>query len=208
MEQYLIVYAKQPTPGYAKTRLGATIGSQQAAGVYARLLYAYLLQLLHANLTDTTVELSVASSSDVPYFAAAFPEFTVHPQVEGDLGRRMAASFEQAFAAGADSVVLTGSDIPRLDIQTLRAAFCALKAAPVVVGPASDGGYYLIGMRTPGAPLFEGVSWSSKHTLAQTEALAQAQGIAISYLPEQSDLDTQEDFERWHKSLTNDPIGP
>ena len=207
MKRRLIVYAKQPSPGYAKTRLGAAIGSQQAAGVYARLLYAYLLQLLQANLTDTAVELSVASPSDVPYFAAAFPEFTVRPQVEGDLGQRMAASFEQAFAAGADLVVLTGSDIPGLDSQTLRAAFCALKAAPVVVGPASDGGYYLIGMRAPGAPLFKGVTWSSKHTLAQTEALAQAQGLAISYLPEQNDLDTQEEFEHWHKSLTNDPCG-
>ena len=205
MKRRLIVYAKQPSPGYAKTRLGAAIGSHQAAGVYARLLYAYLLQLLRADLVDTTVELSVASPSDVPYFAAAFPEFTVRSQIEGDLGQRMDASFAQAFAAGADSVVLTGSDIPKLDSRAVRAAFCALEVAPVIVGPACDGGYYLIGMRAPGAPLFEGVEWSSRHTLAQTETLAQAQGLTIFYLPEQGDLDTQEDFERWHKSLTNDP---
>jgi rSAM/selenodomain-associated transferase 1 len=195
----LIVYAKRPSPGHAKTRLGTAIGMEQAAGVYARLLYAYLLDLLRADLADTTVELSVASPSEVPYFAAAFPELAVRPQVEGDLGQRMAASFEQAFAAGSDAVVLTGSDIPRLDSQTVRAAFRALETAPVVIGPACDGGYYLIGMRAPGAPLFENVEWSSKHTLAQTEALAQAQGLALSYLPEQRDLDTQEDFDHWLK---------
>jgi rSAM/selenodomain-associated transferase 1 len=197
----LIVYAKQPSPGYAKTRLGAAIGKEQAAGVYARLLYAYLLDLLQANLVDTTVELSVASPAEIPYFAAAFPELVVRPQVVGDLGQRMATSFEQAFAAGSDAVVLTGSDIPRLDSQTVRAAFRALETTPVVIGPACDGGYYLIGMRAPGAPLFEGVEWSSRYTLAQTEALAQAQGLTLSYLPEQRDLDTQEDFDHWRRSL-------
>jgi rSAM/selenodomain-associated transferase 1 len=197
----LIVYAKRPSPGRAKTRLGTAIGMEQAAGVYARLLYTYLLDLLQAGLTDTTVELSVASPAEIPYFAAAFPELVVRPQIEGDLGQRMAASFEQAFAAGSDAVVLTGSDVPRLDSRTIRAAFRALETAPVVIGPACDGGYYLIGMRAPGAPLFEGVKWSSQHTLAQTEALAQAQGLVLSYLPEQRDLDTQEDFDHWRKSL-------
>jgi rSAM/selenodomain-associated transferase 1 len=208
MERHLIVYAKQPSPGHAKTRLGAAIGDQQAAGVYARLLYTYLLQLLQADLADIAVELSAASPSDVPYFAAAFPEFTVHSQIEGDLGQRMAASFEGAFAAGADSVVLTGSDIPQLDTRTIRAAFRALESTPVVIGPARDGGYYLIGMRAPGAPLFEGVEWSSERTLAQTEALARSLNLAISYLPEQGDLDTQEDFERWHTNLINGPTRP
>jgi rSAM/selenodomain-associated transferase 1 len=205
MKRRLIVYAKQPSPGHAKTRLGAAIGGQQAAGVYARLLYAYLLQLLQADLADIAVELSLASPADVPYFASAFPEFAVRSQIEGDLGQRMAASFAEAFAGGADSVVLTGSDIPGLDTGTVRAALRALEAAPVVIGPARDGGYYLIGMRAPGAPLFEGVEWSSKQTLTQTEKLARAQGLAIFYLPERSDLDTQEDFERWHENLISDP---
>lgn len=200
-KRHLIVYAKQPSPGYAKTRLGTAIGKEQAAGVYARLLYTYLLDLLQAGLAGITVELSVASPAEIPYFAAAFPELVVCSQVVGDLGQRMAASFEQAFAAGSDAVVLTGSDIPRLDSQIVRAAFRALETTPVVIGPACDGGYYLIGMRAPGAPLFEGVEWSSQYTLAQTEALVQAQGLTLSYLPEQRDLDTQEDFDHWRQRL-------
>nr|MBC8444702.1 DUF2064 domain-containing protein [Chloroflexota bacterium] len=123
MKRHLIVYAKRPLPGYAKTRLGVVIGAEQAAGVYARLLYGYLLDLLRADLGNARIELSVASSADVPFFAAAFPELAVRPQVTGNLGQRMAASFAQGFAEGAEAVVLTGSDIPGLDSRLVRAAF-------------------------------------------------------------------------------------
>ena len=201
MKQHLIVYAKRPLPGHAKTRLGTDIGMERAAGVYARLLYAYLLDLLHADLADTCIELSVASPADVPFFADTFPELVVRSQIEGGLGQRMAASFAQAFAAGAETVVLTGSDIHGLDSQIVRAAFHALETAPVAIGPASDGGYYLIGMRAPGACLFEGIEWSSDHVLAQTEALADAQGLEMAYLPERFDIDTAEEFERWQHQM-------
>jgi len=204
---HLIVYAKRPFPGYAKTRLGAGIGVEQAAGVYARLLYAYLLDLLHADLADTRIELSVASPADVPFFAEAFPELVVRSQIEGGLGQRMAASFAQAFAAGAESVVLTGSDVPHLGSRIVRAAFHALETAPVVIGPASDGGYYLIGMRAPGAPLFEGVEWGSKRVRAQTRALANAQGLVVAYLAEQFDVDCVEDWRRWRQQLREGETG-
>jgi hypothetical protein len=195
----LIVYAKRPLPGYAKTRLGATIGEEQAAGFYARMLYAYLLDLLRANLERTRIELSLASPADVPFFAEAFRELVVLPQVAGDLGQRMAASFAQGFAGGAEAVVLTGSDIPGLDSRTVRAAFDALKEAPLVIGPASDGGYYLIGMRAPGYPLFDGIEWSSDRVLAQTVALAETQGLTVAYLCELDDIDTGQEYERWRR---------
>jgi len=210
VRHHLIVYAKRPLPGYAKTRLGTDIGDEQAAGVYARLLYAYLLDLLCADLAEMsvdTVELSVAAASVEKLFSDAFPEFLVHPQVAGDLGQRMEASFEQAFAAGAEAVVLTGSDIPGLNSQIVRAAFDALDASPVVIGPASDGGYYLIGMRAPGAPLFEGVEWSSERVLAQTEALAGAHGLVVARLSEQHDVDTVEDLVRWQQETLRSDRG-
>jgi rSAM/selenodomain-associated transferase 1 len=201
MMRHLIVYAKRPQPGYAKTRLGAAIGAEQAAGVYARLLYAYLLDLVRGGLADTHVELSLASPADMPSFADAFPELVVCAQLEGDLGQRLAASFAQAFTAGAEAVVVTTSDTPGLDRRLVDGAFRALETAPVVIGPAADGGYYLIGVRAPGARLFEGVEWSSERVLAQTRALAGAQGLAVAYLPEQFDVDTVEDFERWQHQI-------
>lgn len=203
MKRHLIVYAKRPRPGYAKTRLGAAIGMEQAAGVYARLLYACLLDLVHADLADTCIELSLGSPTDVPFFVDAFPELAVGAQVEGDLGQRLAASFGQAFAAGAEAVVVTTSDTPGLDGRLVDAAFRALEGAPVVIGPAADGGYYLIGMRAPGAPLFEGVAWGSERVLAQTRALAGAQGLVVASLPERFDVDTLEELERWQQQMSS-----
>jgi hypothetical protein len=197
----LIVYAKRPLPGHAKTRLGAAIGPAAAAGVYARLLYAYLLDLLEADLGETDVVLSVAEPEDVPFFEQAFPELTVRPQVAGDLGQRMAASFEQAFATGAERVVLTGSDIPGLEHWSVAAAFAELVEAPVVIGPAADGGYYLLGMRAPGADLFTGVAWSTEDVLDQTLDRAAAHGLDVAYLPQRVDLDTGADFVWWKDRL-------
>jgi rSAM/selenodomain-associated transferase 1 len=208
MKRHLIVYAKRPLSGYTKTRLGADIGAEQAAGVYARLLYTYLLDLLDADLADVHIELSVASPADVPLFEVAFPELAVHPQIEGDLGQRMAGSFAQAFAAGAGAVVLTGSDIPGLNGRIVQAAFRALESEPAVIGPASDGGYYLIGMRAPGAPLFDDVDWGTERVLEQTEALARARGVRLAYVAEQFDVDTIEDYERWRRwTLRTTPHG-
>lgn len=201
MRRQLIVYAKRPLPGYAKTRLGASIGPTAAAGVYARLLYDYLLNLLRVDLDGTEVVLSAATAEDVPFFAQAFPELTVGAQVAGDLGQRMAASFERAFAAGVERVVLTGSDIPGLEYHTVAAAFAELVEAPVVIGPAADGGYYLLGMRAPGADLFTGVEWSTERVLEQTVARATAQKLDVAYLPQRVDLDTEADFAWWQDRL-------
>jgi hypothetical protein len=201
VERRLIVYAKRPLPNHAKTRLGAGIGKQQAAGVYARLLYGFLLDLLEADWEDTCIELAVAAPADVLFFAEAFPELLVRSQVAGDLGTRIAASFAQAFAAGVESVVLTGSDAPDLDSRIVRAAFETLESARGVIGPATDGGYYLLGMRAPGAHLFDDIAWSTERVLAQTEALARAQGMRLVHLPELDDVDAKEEFAKWRSTL-------
>jgi hypothetical protein len=196
-QRHLIVYAKRPMPGYAKTRLGAELGDEAAAGFYARLLYSYLLDLLNADLDDIQVTLSVAAPTDVPFFTEAFPELTVRAQIAGDLGTRMATSLERTFTQGAELAVLTGSDIPGLNAALVNDAFQALASAPVVIGPAMDGGYYLIGMRAPGVNLFHDIPWSTDQVLAQTEALARAQGLPLAKLPTLMDIDTVEAYRAW-----------
>lgn len=198
--QHLIVYAKRPLSGYAKTRLGASIGEEQAAGVYARLLYDYLLDV-QANLPDTRIELAVTAPEGVAFFYAAFPEFVVRSQIEGDLGTRMRTPFERAFAEVADAVVLTGSDILGLDAAIVRDAFAALDSTPAVIGPAADGGYYLLGMRSPGADLFHGIAWSTGAVLAQTENLAREHGLTLARLPQLVDMDTVTEYETWRASV-------
>jgi hypothetical protein len=197
----LVVVGKHPLPGRVKSRLAAGIGKREAAGVYARILYTILLDIAQADLPGVELELSVASPADVPFFAGAFPEFAVRPQTEGDLGRRLAASFERAFAAGCKAVVIAASDTPGLDPALIRAAFEVLEEVPLVVGPSSDGGYYLLGMQAPGAPLFSGVDWGSERVLAQTEVLARAQGLRMVHLPERFDVDTVDDLPGWWAML-------
>ncbi len=207
MKQRLIIYAKRPLGRYAKTRLGAEIGTEQAAGVYARLLYTLLIDVTSADLPNTVLELSVAAPEDIAYFESAFPEFMVRAQLTGNLGTRMAHTFAHAFEAGAESVVLCGSDIPDLTAAVLKQAFAALDipdesgAIPGVIGPAADGGYYLIGMRAPGAPLFEGIAWSTAAVLAQTLALARRHHVRLTRLPSLSDVDVSTDYDTWRKSL-------
>ena len=197
MNRHLIVYAKCPLPGGAKTRLGATLGQTEAAGVYARLLYGYLFDLLATVAETARIELSLGHRRDVPFFTRAFPELLVRPQVRGDLGTRMAASFECAFDEGADAVVLTGSDIPGLDGALVQEAFARLKTDPAIIGPAEDGGYYLIGMRAPGADLFSKIPWSTENVLARTEARARAHDLTLTRLPVLEDIDVEADYEAW-----------
>jgi hypothetical protein len=203
MRRRLIIYAKRPLAGYAKTRLAADLGAEAAAGVYARLLYTYLLDVARADLDDTEVALSVAAPDDVAFFTAAFPAFNVRPQVNGDLGTRMYASFRRAFDAGAEHGVLTGSDIPGLSAAQVRRAFAALEDNDAVIGPAADGGYYLLGMRAPGADLFSDVTWSTGGVLAQTEARAEALGLSMARLPTLTDIDTIDDYRAWRDAMKN-----
>jgi hypothetical protein len=201
MRRRLIVFARAPLPGVAKSRLAESIGETPAAGVYARLLYGLLLELAEAEWPDVELVLSLASSDDVSYFAEALPEFDVRTQVRGDLGARLAAAFQEAYAAGASAVVVVASDVPNLDATLIYTAFRMLEGVPAVIGPCPDGGYYLLGMRDPGAPLFKGVDWGTDRVLKQTKALARGAGLEMARLPERLDVDTGEDLIAWRQAI-------
>ncbi|MFN2235462.1 MAG: TIGR04282 family arsenosugar biosynthesis glycosyltransferase [Anaerolineales bacterium] len=197
MKNHLIVFAKRPLAGHAKTRLGEKIGLEESAGIYARFLYQSLFELVALERADIIIELSLASSADVPYFRFAFPEFQISSQSGGNLGQRFTKSFQKAFDQGATAVVVIGTDIPDLNRTILQSAFDALSENDVVIGPDMDGGYYLIGTRLRDATLFKNIDWSSERVFQQTERLILAQGLTMFYLPTLSDVDTDEDFRRW-----------
>jgi len=197
LKNHLIVFAKRPLAGHAKTRLGEKIGLEESAGIYARFLYQSLFELVALERADIIIELSLASSADVPYFRFAFPEFQISSQSGGNLGQRFTKSFQKAFDQGATAVVVIGTDIPDLNRTILQSAFDALSENEVVIGPDLDGGYYLIGTRLRDATLFKNIDWSSERVFQQTERLILAQGLTMFYLPTLSDVDTDEDFRRW-----------
>ena len=175
----VVVFGRQPQPGRVKTRLARGIGDQPAAAVYGELLEA---TLRHAAAVGCHVQLSLAD----PPFGGWVPPLGVptQAQVEGDLGHRMGDTFTRRFGDGYDRVVIIGSDCPALHSRHIVEAFERLAEVPVVLGPAGDGGYWLIGQRAPGPLDLAGLPWSSSETLAATRARMRDLGVAWHELVE------------------------
>jgi rSAM/selenodomain-associated transferase 1 len=186
------VFARYPEPGRVKTRLAAAIGDDRAAA-----LYAAFVEDLASRLIDKrwTTRWWVA-----PPDLGFAQRFAIDPtacreQSGADLGERMYAAFASAHREGCERCVLVGSDMPHLASETVALAFERLADADVVLGPAEDGGYYLIAMRKP-EDVFEGVAWSTRDVLAQTVERARARGLRVSLLAPGFDVDDLEDLER------------
>lgn len=191
MNTEIVIFGRPPVPGRVKTRLARTRGPAFAAEVYRALLDHAIGQ---ARASDLPVTLALSEPLD-SLTAWRPPEgVRVESQAEGDLGTRMRLAFERRFAAGADAVILTGSDLPGLAAGHFLSARASLAGVPVVLGPATDGGYWLVGQRAPGLDLFSGVPWSSPDTLAATRARLIALGASYDELPVLRDLDTVEDL--------------
>ena len=118
-------------------------------------------------------------------------------QGAGDLGLRMQRQLARAFALGYGQVVLLGTDLPQLSCSDLQQAFTALDAGPAVLGPASDGGYWLLGLTRPLPALLCGIAWGSDQVLQQTRLRAEALSLPITLLRQQADLDRPADLTPW-----------
>lgn len=200
----LILVAKAPLPGFSKTRLAG--GSLDPRSV-ARLADAFLRDTLRAceRVSHARLVISYAPPGSEEHFRSRAPRAHLVPQREGDLGARLRAAFEAAFRLEAAPAVMIGSDTPHIGAERIERAFAALERADCALGPAPDGGYYLIGLREPRAALFEGIDWSTERVLAQTLARARSLGLSAELLDELSDIDRLEDLERLERSLSSDP---
>lgn len=190
---HLLIFARQPELGRVKTRLAQGIGAEAALVVYEELL-AHTRTVVEALSVTTTVWLSEPFRAELP---DAWAGFTQHPQPPGDLGNRMQHAFEAAFAAGATRIVIVGTDCPGLTPEHVRAAFAHLATAEVVLGPATDGGYYLLGMKQVHSALFQQKAWSTDTVLAATIADAHQLGLSVQLLSPLRDVDTAADLRAW-----------
>lgn len=187
----LIVFLKAPRPGTVKTRVAQTTGAERACSIYRELVETVLRKLSPLKEVELCFAPDDASSEIQPWLR---PGWTARPQGEGDLGARLTRAFASTFADGAERVVIIGSDCPEVKTADIRAAWKELRTHDLVVGPAVDGGYWLIGLRTPQADLFRDISWSSDQVLAQTLAQARKQALRIQVLRILTDIDTEEDW--------------
>lgn len=160
----IVVFAKAPIPGYAKTRLAPLLGDDGAARLAARLLRHAVEQACAAGIGQ--VEMCCAPDAGHPSFAALSQRENVMLSVQGqgDLGQRMASALCRSLAKYS-RVLLIGADAPGLDAGYLRAAAHALLHKDAVFGPATDGGYTLVGLSRPANRLFESIPWSTPQVM-------------------------------------------
>ncbi len=193
----VLVMSKAPVPGKVKTRLIPLLGADAAADCYRTLLGKILDSICTASLCP--VELWCAPHMQHAFFSQCRDRYSLvlASQSPGDLGRRMSHAVEQALQR-ADSVVVIGADCPSLTPGDVDTALQMLAGGTdVVLGPAEDGGYYLVGMHTHHPRLFESIPWGSADVLARTEQRLEELGLSYRKLATRPDLDTPADYAAW-----------
>ncbi len=194
----LLVFARSPEAGRVKTRLSPPLPPDEAAAVYEACLRDVLaLAARERGRLAVWVDGGPAAHA---YFARAFPVVPAEPQSADDLGARIEDAFRRNFDEGAERVVIVGADAPTLPESCLHDAFDFLAEVPVVLGPALDGGYYLVGLRRSAWPaagaLFRDIPWSTAEVLRRTGERADAAGLELRLLPAWYDIDRPEDLAR------------
>ncbi len=190
----LLVFLKYPTPGKVKTRLASSIGPERATDLYRQwigLVFGRLQPLRHRVHVVGFFD-GAPQDAFAPWHGLADDWW---PQPLGDLGCRLHDGFGKAHARGGP-VVAVGTDCLELDAPTVQAAFDFLETNEAVFGPASDGGYYLVGTAKPIQGFFQGIPWSSPCTLSTHLARCRENGWSVGLLPVRRDIDTWEDWLR------------
>lgn len=197
----LIQFAKSGTVGAVKTRLSPPLSALEAAQLHVAMVVHTCTTLCTANLGEVQLWLTGEHQQSLLERCRRLGRFSVHQQCSGDLGTRMAQAVEEGLSRH-QRVILVGSDTPSIDAGYLRAAIQALDKVDVVLGPARDGGYVLVGLRRYAPELFQHIEWGSDAVLATT--LERVRGLAwtLSLLDERVDIDRPEDLAHLPASLT------
>jgi len=189
----LMVFAKVPEAGRVKTRLGAEVGHQEAARMYRDMGRKVVDQLRNGAYRTILF-------FDPPNGRAAMERWlgleglTFRPQASGDLGSRIAGAFQEVLGHASRAVVV-GTDTPGLKRTLVEKAFRCLDTSDMVLGPALDGGYYLLGLNSTAPALFEDIPWSTERVAEVTLDRAQSMGMRVAILPALRDVDTLEDLD-------------
>ncbi|HBR14505.1 MAG TPA: hypothetical protein DD723_03045 [Candidatus Omnitrophica bacterium] len=187
----LLYFVKYPTPGKVKTRLAKTVGEQEAARLYGELAgknLGVIASLYQRNIFDLVIVYDPPEKSeDIKHWLSLSCEYL--PQCRGGLSERLTHSFHEAFKRGGKRVMALGSDTLGLTTDIIQYGFEALQSNDVVVGPAEDGGYYLIGSSSFQPKLFEGIAWSTNDVLPQTYKTINNLCLSYQTLSQLQDLD-------------------
>lgn len=187
------IYAKQPVSGECKTRLCPPLTLDEAAAFYR----CSLEETVNRMQTDSGFDLAICFAGNRDWFAENFPGITLIPQQGADLGARMANSLNGFLQQGYKQAVLIGTDAPDLPLELVTRAFSALQQAKVVIAPATDGGYVLIGEAQHHPELFVEIAWSTAEVLATTLQRIEQLNIPAVTLDSWEDLDDLRSLQRF-----------
>jgi rSAM/selenodomain-associated transferase 1 len=187
----LIIIAKYPANGAVKTRING-LSDEQRVDLYSRLLNDTMKKLSSIPGVDTFI---AYAPDDTGYYFSRFNAGLI-PLSEGDLGNRMYQAFQGTFKKGYVKISLVGADIPDLTSVIINKSYNELTVHDIVFGPATDGGYYLIGMKKLIAEVFTDVPWSADNTLEVSIKNAKQAGYSIGFTDKMTDVDTYEDAQR------------
>ena len=194
MSAHLTVFVKNPVPGTVKTRLQTRYTPHQAAGIYR----AFILDTLETARSVAADRHLLAydppdAETDIRHLAG--PGWDLFPQPETDLGDRMYTAALRSFQQSASHVVIIGTDIPSLPRDHILQAFDLLSEKDLVLGPSTDGGYYLVGLSHPVQAIFQEIEWSTNRVFTQTLARLEGTGHTLGLVPPWYDIDTPEDLD-------------
>lgn len=192
----LIIFAKVPIPGFAKTRIAAVCGVKMADRIYRELLAATA-----SSVSGLLYHVAFTGNASAGELRHIFPDAqSFFPQSSGTLGERMQNAFIHIYEQHAGAAIAIGCDCPSLTQKHFQMAIDHLQGdAEVVIAPALDGGYTLIGCRPHALAVFQAQGWGRPELLSETLEIITTNGFRLELLPELSDIDTLEDYIQWHK---------
>ncbi|MBW4422016.1 MAG: TIGR04282 family arsenosugar biosynthesis glycosyltransferase [Myxacorys californica WJT36-NPBG1] len=195
MSNHLIIFTRYPEPGKAKTRLIPALGDAGAADLHRQMAEHTVAQARKLQKQQTVLVEVQFTGGDLAQMQTWLGEdMQYRSQSAGDLGERLVQAFQAAFGQNATAVVVIGTDCPSLGEDILSAAFELLTTTDVVLGEATDGGYYLVGLQKLIPELFKNISWSTDIVFQQTLAIASQLKLTTALLPVLDDIDRPEDL--------------
>lgn len=200
MKKAVICFTRVPKPGVTKTRLLPVLKPEQCAGLH----WAFLRDLVELyNQLDAHLFVAYTPDADWEILKSVFPPAGYIPQKGKDLGEKMYRAIKKVMDLGYESVILTGTDLPMMTTDHLESGFTALEEHDISIGPTSDGGYYLIGMKTLNRDVFRVEGYGGSSVLENTVAAAKNAGLTVGFAMPCDDVDTPEDL--WNLTKTVNP---
>lgn len=191
-DNVLIIFVKYPQEGFVKTRLAREIGKKNASKLYRLFVETILARIKDKSFTRVIFYTPISKRNEIKRWLGE--DLALYPQKGKDLGGRLSGAFRIVFKSGAKRVVVIGTDSPALNKKLILGAFKKLKETQCVLGPAFDGGYYLVGLTSFYEEIFQHIDWSSDNVFNQTMGAIKKLRISFSLLDKGIDIDNKDDL--------------